>query len=260
MKQDRPREPKGRSSQCRVGTSGWVYPHWRGVFYPPNLPQSRWFDHYARTFDTVEINNTFYRLPATETFERWREQAPPGFTFAVKANRYLTHVRRLKECTEPLARFLERVRRLGTHLGPILYQLPPRWHPDLERLAAFLDLLPEDLVHVFEFRDPRWFTEPVRALLAERSMAFCIFNAPGIECPRWVTAPVVYLRFHGSAELYAGRYSREKLAAWAEFIRHLLAEGYQVYAYFNNDAYGHAVINAQELRELVEAHNVEDAR
>ena len=142
-----------------------MYPHWRGVFYPQHLPQSRWFSHYAAHFDTVEINSTFYRLPSERAFDRWREQAPPGFRYAVKANRYLTHIRRLKDCAEPLARFLERARRLGDRLGPILYQLPPGWGAAPDRLTAFAALLPGDLLQGFEFRDPRWFVEPIRAIL-----------------------------------------------------------------------------------------------
>ncbi len=235
----------------RIGTSGWVYPHWRGVFYPSGLAQSRWFNHYAGQFDTVEINNTFYRLPSEQAFDHWCEQAPAGFVYAVKANRYLTHVRRLKDCAEPLKRFLDRARRLGNRLGPILYQLPPRWRPNAERLAEFADLLPTDLIHVFEFRDERWFEEPVRDVLARHGLSFCIFDLPGMRCPRWVTGPIVYVRFHGSSTLYAGRYSREELAGWAEMMRSFLSAGHDVYVYFNNDAFGHAVINARELQEMM---------
>ncbi|MFZ8843445.1 DUF72 domain-containing protein [Thermoflexus sp.] len=237
--------------RCWIGTSGWVYPHWRGVFYPEDLPQRRWFSYYAAHFDTVEINNAFYRLPSEATFDRWRDQAPEGFRYAVKANRYLTHVRRLKDCADPLARFLERARRLGDRLGPILYQLPPGWPPDPGRLAEFAALLPPDMLHGFELRDPRWWIEPVREVLARGALSFCLFDMPELSPPLWVTGPVVYIRFHGSTALYAGRYAREALAAWAERIRGFLRAGHEVYAYFNNDAFGHAVINAVELREML---------
>ncbi len=237
--------------RCWIGTSGWIYPHWRGVFYPDALPQSQWFSHYAAHFDTVEINNTFYRLPSETAFDRWREQAPAGFRYAIKANRYLTHIRRLKDCVEPLTRFLERARRLGDRLGPILYQLPPGWGADPDRLAAFAALLPRDLLHVFEFRDPRWFVEPVRATLERYHLSFCLFDMPGLSPPLWVTGPIVYIRFHGSTALYAGRYSWEELALWAERIRGFLQAGHEVYVYFNNDAFGHAVINTMELREML---------
>jgi len=230
----------------RIGTSGWVYPHWRGVFYPPGLPQSHWYSHYAKIFDTVEVNYSFYRLPSEEAFDCWREQAPPGFIYAVKANRYITHVKRLKDAAEPLARFLARARRLGEKLGPILWQLPPRWRANPERLENFAALLPPDLTHAFEFRDSRWFVEPVRRILA-----FCIFDMPGLPCPTWVTSDVVYLRFHGSGVVYEGRYGREGLQPWAARIREWLCKGRRVYAYFNNDAFGFAVEDARELRELL---------
>ncbi len=140
----------------RIGTSGWNYDHWRGCFYPDDLPSSRWFSHYAQTFDTVEINNTFYHQPENATFDEWREQAPPGFLYAVKANRYLTHMKKLNDPREPLQRFLSGARRLKEHLGPLLYQLPPHWHKNLARLREFVELLPGDLKHVIEFRDRDW--------------------------------------------------------------------------------------------------------
>jgi uncharacterized protein YecE (DUF72 family) len=237
--------------RCRIGTSGWVYAHWRGVFYPPDLPQSRWYTYYAGHFDTVEINYSFYRLPSEGVFDRWRKQAPPGFVYAVKANRYLTHVKRLKDAAEPLERFLSRARRLGDGLGPILWQLPPRWRADPDRLEDFADLLPTELTHVFEFRDPRWFVQPVREVLEGHGLSFCIFDMPGLDCPSWVTNGVVYLRFHGSQVVYGGRYGRERLQPWAERVWGWLAEGRAVYAYFNNDAFGYAIEDAQALRGLL---------
>lgn len=239
------------SAECRFGTSGWVYPHWRGVFYPASLPQSGWYGHYAQQFDTVEINYSFYRLPSERAFDRWREQAPAGFVYAVKANRYLTHVKRLKDAAESLERFLSRARRLGDRLGPILWQLPPRWRADPERLEAFAALLPAELTHAFEFRDPRWFVPAVREVLKRFGLAFCIFDMPDLQCPSWVTGDVIYLRFHGAEKAYGGRYGREGLQPWANRIRRWVAEGYAVYAYFNNDALGYAVSDAQVLRGLL---------
>jgi uncharacterized protein YecE (DUF72 family) len=241
---------KGRKmhTRCRIGTSGWVYRHWQGVFYPADLPQSRWYDHYARHFDTVEINTSFYRLPSPEAFDRWREQAPPGFVYAVKANRYLTHLKRLKGVAEPLELFLSRARRLGDRLGPILWQLPPRWRANPERLEVFAALLPPDLSHAFEFRDARWFVPPVREILERFGLNFCIFDMPGFVCPTWVTGDVVYLRFHGHGEVYGGRYGLEHLRPWLDRIRVWLAEGRAVYVYFNNDAFGYAVQDAQALQ------------
>ena len=239
------------NAHCYIGTSGWVYAHWRGVFYPPELPQARWYGHYSQHFETVEINYSFYRLPSEKTFDRWQAQAPAGFIYALKANRYLTHHKRLQDVTEPLERFLSRARRLGDKLGPMLWQLPPHWHADPARLESFAALLPADLVHAFEFRDPSWFTPAIREVLGRFGLGFCIFDMPGLACPLWVTGDIVYLRFHGSGQLYAGGYGAEGLRPWAERIQSWLVEGRSVYVYFNNDAHGQAVQDAQTLRNLL---------
>ena len=236
------------TGRWRIGTSGWVYPHWRGTFYPAGLRQAGWFDHYARHFDTVEINNTFYRLQAESAFDAWREQAPPGFLYAVKANRYITHVRRLIDAGEPLARFLERARHIGPALGPILYQLPPRWHANLPRLESFIALLPDDLTQVFEFRDPTWFSPAVAELLSARGLSFCIFHMAGLETPLAVTGGTVYVRLHGP---HGGDYDRAALDLWAQRVREWCGAGHDVYVYFNNDIRGYAVRNALLLKELL---------
>jgi len=240
--------------QIRIGTSGWIYPHWRGTFYPPDLPERGWFAFYSRLFDTVEINNTFYRLPPAEIFDGWRRRAPAGFVYAVKASRFLTHLKKLKDASEPLESILSRARELAGHLGPILYQLPPNWRCDLDRIHRFIALLPRDLQHVFEFRDPSWHTEEIRSLFAENGVGFCIHDLHGCSCPFWITARHVYLRFHGPTQVaYAGCYDRTQLGTWAEKIRQLQASGHDVYAYFNNDQNAYAVANARELSELVGA-------
>ncbi len=236
----------------RIGTSGWVYPHWRGTFYPAGLPQARWFEYYARHFDTVEINNTFYRLQAERAFDAWREQAPPGFLYAVKANRYLTHVRRLIEAGEPLARFLERARRIGGALGPILYQLPPHWHANLPRLEEFVNLLPDDLTQVFEFRDPTWFGAAVTDVLRAHGLSFCIFHMAGLETPLAVTSRTVYVRLHGPL---GGDYDRASLEQWAQRVRAWCEDGHDVFVYFNNDISGYAIRNALTLKELMGNHS-----
>jgi uncharacterized protein YecE (DUF72 family) len=241
-----------RRGHVRVGTSGWIYKHWRGVVYPPDLPVRRWLAHYAESFDTVEVNNSFYRLPPEETFRSWAGQVPPGFVFAVKASRYLTHMKKLKDPEQPLANVLGHARALGEHLGPVLYQLPPGWHMNLDRLRHFLALLPAGITHVMEFRDPSWYAEEVRAALAEFGVSFCIHDLRGQSCPDWVTGPAVYVRFHGpTARAYAGRYSPGQMRAWAERIDRWRRAGHDVYAYFNNDDAGHAVTNARELRDLL---------
>ncbi|MFQ6058159.1 MAG: DUF72 domain-containing protein [Anaerolineae bacterium] len=235
-----------------IGTSGWVYPHWRGVFYPQDLATSMWLPYYTRHFPTVEVNNSFYRLPSETAFRAWGEAVPPRFRFAVKANRYLTHMKKLRDVAEPLERFLGRARLLGEKLGPILYQLPPNWNCNLPRLREFLALLPEDLQHVFEFRNTTWLSEEVFAALEAHGVAFCVISLPDFPCPVRATAPLVYVRMHGSGLVYGGCYSEEELQGWAGEIRRFLAEGHEVYVYFNNDAFGYAVQNARRLRELLE--------
>jgi uncharacterized protein YecE (DUF72 family) len=242
--------PGPMTGTVRIGCSGWVYRHWRGPFYPENLAQKHWFAHYSATFDTVEINNSFYRLPAAETFDRWRDQAPPGFRYSVKANRFLTQAKKLKDCAEPLERFLAPVRHLGETLGPILYQLPPRFRLDLERLAGFIALLPRDLVHVFEFRDKSWLTEEVLALLDAEGVSFCAHDMAESATGRRAAGPVAYVRFHGGEGKYRGRYSDGKLSAWAEWIALQARGGRDVWCYFNNDIHAHAIDDALTLRAL----------
>ncbi len=240
-------------ASVRVGTSGWIYRDWRGAFYPARLPVARWFDYYAERFDTVEVNNSFYRLPAEGVFDAWAAAAPKGFLYALKASRYLTHMKKLREPEEPLARFFSRATHLKKTLGPVLYQLPPHWGVDVERLRAFLAALPEGVEHVVEFRDPSWFCDAVREALEAGRVGFCVHDMPGLACPKWVTSRVVYLRFHGpEAQRYAGRYGRRRLAARAAWVREH-AKGRDVYAYFNNDIGGDAAHDALDLREMLGA-------
>ncbi|HYW91663.1 MAG TPA: DUF72 domain-containing protein [Gammaproteobacteria bacterium] len=232
----------------RIGTSGYQYDHWRGTFYPDDLPRSRWFDYYAERFDTVELNNTFYGLPKPATAAHWREAAPDGFLYAVKFSRYGSHVKRLREPESLLQRFLEPVRELGEHLGPILVQLPPRWKPRPQRLDAFLQAAPRDLRWAVELRDPGWLREEVYAVLAEHGAALCLHDMLP-DHPWRLTASWTYVRYHG--DHYAGGYSREQLAGDARRLNQWRAQGHDVYAYFNNDAEGHAVHDAATLRELM---------
>ncbi len=235
-----------------IGTSGWVYRHWKDVFYPPELKSSDWLGFYMEHFSTVEINNTFYHLPPPSAFRLWHRSAKKGFIYALKGSRFITHMKKLKDAQKPLEMFLGRAGLLGENLGPILFQLPPRWHVNTERLRAFVDMLPEDRRFVFEFRDSSWFIEPVYSILAQRSIGLCIYHMPGFTTPFELTAPFSYIRFHGSGTLYGGRYSKKDLAKWAERIKGLVKSGVDVYIYFNNDAMGNAVINAKELRAMVE--------
>ncbi|MFQ5585599.1 MAG: DUF72 domain-containing protein [Thermodesulfobacteriota bacterium] len=233
-----------------IGTSGWSYDHWEGPFYPPGTKSGDRLAYYVKHFDTVEINNTFYRLPSPSAFQRWREATPRGFVYAVKGSRFITHIKRLKEAGNSLALLLERASLLGDNLGPLLFQLPPRWRCNPRRLEGFLHHLPGDRRFVLEFRDPDWFNREVYALLREKGVALCIYHMPDFETPLEATAPFVYIRFHGAGSLYSGRYSQEWLAGWADRIGGFTGDGLDVHVYFNNDDHGHAVINAQELREL----------
>jgi uncharacterized protein YecE (DUF72 family) len=235
----------------RIGCSGWNYKHWRERFYPKGLPTSRWFEFYAGHFDTVEINNSFYRLPPPETFDKWRKQAPPGFCYAVKANRFITQAKKLLDPEEPLERMMTSVSRLDDRLGPILYQLPPRLGLNLQRLERFLEATPAGIVNVFEFRNPSWYVPETYALLERHGAAFCVHDMPGSASPRITTGPACYLRFHGGEGKYWGRYSDERLLDWAAWIVDQSRGGRPVWAYFNNDIDGHAIHDALTLRSML---------
>jgi uncharacterized protein YecE (DUF72 family) len=237
--------------RIRVGCSGWQYKHWRGDFYPAELPVSRWFEHYARVFDTVEINNSFYRWPPPETFQRWREQAPSGFVYAVKASRFLTHMKKLKDPVDPIGRTFDHARHLGTHLGPVLYQLPPRWKLDLDRFTTFLAALPAGRQHAVEFREPSWYAEPVFDLLRHYGVALCLHDMQGSASGRLAIGPFVYVRFHFGTQRYGGRYEDERLDDWGAWLADQAAAGRPVFAYFNNDVGGHAPRDAVRLRERI---------
>jgi uncharacterized protein YecE (DUF72 family) len=236
----------------RIGTSGWIYAHWRGIFYPRELPRRAWFAHYARFFDTVEINNSFYRLPGAETFDAWRAQAPPHFCYAVKASRYLTHLKKLQAPEEPLKKFFDRASHLKQTLGPILYQLPPHWHVNLSRLEHFIAALPKGYTHVLEFRDESWLCEEVFRLMERHGVAHCIHDMHPLSVPLRVTAPVAYVRFHGDLG-YFGNYSRGALKQWARQIADWEKNKIEVFVYFNNDIGGYAIENALTLKKLLES-------
>jgi uncharacterized protein YecE (DUF72 family) len=240
-----------RVGEIRIGCSGWQYRHWRALFYPKGLAQKNWFAFYAETFETVELNTSFYRLPKPETFDKWRDQAPPGFRYAVKAPRFITHMKKLKDCSEPVEEFLGRAKRLGETLGPILYQLPPRWGFNRARIEEFIALLPADLAHVFEFREKSWLAPEVLSLLDSRGVSFCAHDMIGGATERWAAGPIAYVRFHGGAGKYWGRYSDEALAGWTDWIVGEARGGRDVWCYFNNDIHGHAIEDALTLRAMV---------
>jgi uncharacterized protein YecE (DUF72 family) len=240
----------------RVGTSGWYYDHWKERFYPASLAKGEWFEYYAGHFDTVEINNTFYHLPKEESLKRWYRLAPESFVYAVKANRYITHIKRLKDVSEEVGRFFERVGLLKGRLGPILYQLPPSLHKDLDLLGSFIKLVGKRRPAVFEFRDESWYSEDTFELLNQFGVGFCVHDMPGKQSPRAVTGDIMYVRFHGPTGRYSGKYSKAMLREWAKWIGEHKDEVGSVYAYFNNDVEGHAIKNAKQLRELLSGQDV----
>ena len=243
----------GDGTKLYIGTSGWSYKHWRGPFYPAGLAQDKWLEFYARTFQTVEINSSFYRLPKRETFESWRARTPQGFIFAVKGSRYITHVKKLKDVGEALKKLLESADGLGEKLGPILFQFPANWHANLERLAGFIQMLPSGYRYAFEFRHESWFNEGTYTLLRSRETALCIADSPQWPIAYEVTAPFTFIRLHGGRVLYASEYSEPELSRWAEITAGFLSRQLDVFVYFNNDAFGYAVKNALQLKHILSA-------
>jgi uncharacterized protein YecE (DUF72 family) len=233
-----------------VGTSGWQYRDWRGTFYPKEVPQAGWLRHYAARFATVELNNSFYRLPERATFERWREQTPDDFVVAVKMSRFLTHVRRLREPEAPVRLFLERAGGLGPKLGPVLLQLPPHLEADPDRLAETLDQFPKDVRVAVEPRHESWFDDRVRALLEARGAALCLADSPDRRSPVWRTAGWGFVRFHEGTASPRPCYGDRALTSWVERIASLWPASADVFCYFNNDARACAVDNAVRFARL----------
>jgi len=248
----------GGNGKVWVGTSGWNYQHWVGVLYPPGLPASRWLDVYSGRFPTVELNNTFYRLPKAEVFRGWRERSPDGFLFAVKANRFITHVKKLNDPASSVQAFAMNVHELGPKLGPVLFQFPPSWKWNGQRVADFLQFLRthsvcKDWQIAFEIRNATWQCGEAYDLLRQHDVALCFADWPDLD----VTGPLtsghfVYVRRHGPTALYSSGYTDEQLAEDAERIAAWVAAGLDVYVYYNNDFGGWAVKNALDLMRILE--------
>jgi len=240
------------SCDIRIGTSGFHYKHWVGCFYPDKTPAGRMLDFYLQHFDTVELNNSFYRLPTASAFECWRDATPENFIFAVKASRFLTHNKKLKDPENALDNLLPRAAHLGKKLGPILFQLPPKWKVNVERLRNLLAILPRDLRYAFEFREFSWMKPEVNQALTEFNAAFCIYQLAGYHSPLDVTADFTYVRLHGpAAGKYQGCYSDTRLAEWARQIEKWARELEAIYVYFDNDQAGYAANNALTLKKMV---------
>lgn len=240
-----------RLAEVWIGTSGYVYRHWRkGVFYPPGLPAREELAYFARRFRTVELNNPFYRLPTAEMFDRWRDSTPADFQLSVKASRYITHIKRLRNVADELALFQERADHLGPKLGPVLFQLPPTQQLELGRLSEFLALLAKTRRWVIEFRHPSWHITEVYRLLTDHGVALCIPVGGGLDPDRVTTASFTYIRMHRGQEP-GGGFTGDELVDWSAQIRALRVAGKEVYTYFNNDWGGYAIRDAMRLKELL---------
>ena len=237
-------------AQVRIGCSGWSYPHWRKRFYPEKLPAREHFAFYAQHFDTVELNNSFYRQPTPQRFVAWREQAPPGFLFAVKGSRYVTHVKRLAVEQKSVDLVVDSARGLGDKLGPILFQLQANFHVDLDRLRRFLGMLPVDVRFAVELRHESWLVPTVFDLLRSQRIALCVPDHPKVPKSLEITSDFTYVRMHFPPHDLG--YGKRALEPWAERVTNWSRQGLDVFVYFNNDMEGHAINDAQTLISLVD--------
>lgn len=240
--------------QVRIGTSGWHYKHWCGPFYPGEMRPAGMLAFFYQHFDTVELNNSFYKLPSAEAFRCWRESTPRNFLFAVKASRFITHMKKLADPQNALDNLLPRAEELREKLGPFLFQLPPHWGVNLERLDNLLSVLPRKHQYAFEFREPSWHEQEVYDLLRRHNAAFCAFDLAGFQSPVEVTADFAYVRLHGPGGKYQGSYSTRALQNWAARIREWRGSLKNIYVYFDNDQAGYAAQNALALKRMVAQH------
>jgi len=236
-------------SQLKIGCSGWSYKHWKGKFYPNTLPVSKQFDFYAGLFDTVEINNSFYKLPAKNVFLSWKSMSPPDFLFAVKGSRFITHMKKLLDPEHSFNKFFDHISALGEKLGPVLFQLPPRWKINVQRFESFLKIIPPHLRVAFEFRDTSWYDDAIYDLLRKYNCAFCIYELAGHQSPIIVSAEFIYIRLHGPGGKYEGSYKDEVLLAWRTKIEEWMASDLDVFVYFDNDQHAYATQDALRLKQ-----------
>lgn len=239
-------------TDIRIGTSGFHYKHWIGRYYPADIKPGGMLAHYLRDFDTVELNNTFYHLPKEESFDTWRKSTPQNFLFAVKGSRFITHMIKLKDPLRGLNNFMPRAERLRQKLGPVLWQLPPGWNLNYERLEEFLQALPRGHRYTFELRNQSWMTDEVYALLRKYNAAFCIYELAGYMSPIEITADWTYIRLHGPTQFkYQGSYTDDQLAEWADRIKTWSRKLKAIYVYFDNDDSAFAVYNALTLKRML---------
>lgn len=240
-----------KGKHIHIGTSGWHYGHWKGPFYPENISSDKYLEYYSKFFHTVEVNSSFYRMPDKETVREWRDTVPERFIFSVKASRYITHMKKLKEHGEAVSHLINTVSFFKYKLGPILFQLPPRWYVDAERLESFIKSLPRTYDYAFEFRDTSWFDSRIYEILEKYNMAFCIYEIGGLKSPRIVTADIVYIRLHGPDGPYRGQYSTHVLENWTGALSTWAKQGKEIFCYFDNDEAGYAPQDAMRLQDMV---------
>jgi uncharacterized protein YecE (DUF72 family) len=244
-----------KQSQARgiwIGTSGWTYAGWRGPFYPPEVPKRAWLAWYSEQFPTTEINGSFYRTPSLDAVKAWREQTDAGFLFAWKASKFITHWKRLSEKSDnSIELIVERLKILGPKAGPVLFQLPPAFDANLDRLGTFLKMLPRRYRYAFEFRHDSWYKRAVFDLLEKHNVALCISDHHDAPSPRKVTADHVYVRAHGPGGRYKGHYSDRELASWAASIKRWRRQRRAVFFYFDNDQKSAAPADARRLAEML---------
>ena len=240
-----------KQGRIHIGTSGWHYKHWKGTFYPADIKDADRFHYYQQFFDTVELNNPFYHLPAAKTFTGWKRSTPEKFIFSVKASRYITHMKKLNPGKKSLHLFFSHAEKLGEKMGPVLFQLPPGWKINVTRFEDFLNELPKNHLYTFEFRNYTWYETKIFELLQKHKCAFCIYELAGHLSPIEVTAGFVYIRLHGPGEKYQGSYRGVQLKKWAIKTHQWAQDGKDVYIYFDNDQAGYAAFNAKRLKEMV---------
>jgi len=240
-----------------IGTSGYNYEHWQeGIFYPKGWPKNRLLEYYSKFFNSVELNVTFYRLPSRKVFEAWYRKTPQDFKFVIKGSRFITHIKRLKDCKDALENFLENAKGLKEKLICILWQLPPSLKMDLERLKYFIALLlkekiAKNILHSIEFRHESWFNNKVYKILKDYNINLCIADSPRWPIREILTSDFIYLRFHGGKVLYGSEYSEKELIIWSNKAKNWLKGKKVLFSFFNNDAYGFAVKNALRFKELL---------
>jgi uncharacterized protein YecE (DUF72 family) len=240
-----------KTDKLHIGTSGWHYKSWKGKFYPENIDDKQLLMYYQKYFNTTEINNTFYKIPSKDTLESWYNMVNNNFIYTVKASRYITHMKKLKDSKEPVENFINPLQSLGDKLCVILFQLPPRWKFNKDRLNYFLNILPKDYRYSFEFRDKDWFNNETYNILNDHNASFCIYDLEGETSPIEITSDFVYCRFHGPNRKYEGEYGKHKLKIWVDRIKNWLGKGKEVFIYFNNDKNCEAPKDANRLIELI---------